>query len=138
MAGVYFIVRPYLQECCIGYSATAERDARLISKGLYDQNHEVHIVPTYDIVAAEEVHFQTVGYINNTFESSFIGDDWYSISAVDVGSIRDKAKEFHSKFYFVKVDGVICKFVPYEDLDDESAKKSRREKMVRLIDCFFA
>lgn len=102
----------------------------MISKGLYDQNHEVHIVPTNGIVAAEEVHTQVINYINTTYESSYIGDDWYSISAVDVGGIRDKAKAYNSRFYFVKINGEICRFVPYAaaadaDADDNPIKKKR-------------
>lgn len=126
MSGVYFIVRPHLQECCIGYSGEVNKDVQLITKGLYDQNHEVHIVSTYDIVAAEAVHIEVINYINANYESCYISDDWYNISSVEIGSIRDKANAYHRRFHFVKIEGEICKFIPYDEYDNSPPAKKRK------------
>lgn len=111
MSGVYFVVRPHLQECYIGYSHHCTKDTKLLSDILYDQNHEIHIIKTRDLVSAEEVHLRILEYININYVNSQISGNWYQISSVDIGSIKEKAINYHNMFYFTKINGKIKKLV---------------------------
>lgn len=109
MSGIYFIVRSDIDECCIGYSNTFERDANLITKGLYDRKHEVRLLKTYDLIIAKALYHKIIEYMINVLKKPPT-NGWFKISAWDIGYLYHIVEKYMETHHYIEINGKIEEF----------------------------